>query len=1211
MTPKRGFDMNKHNPNMLEAYNKIGLVLTNPNVPSVVKELHACVHALIGQKLTNKGFVIGYSAVPKQPGWCWLNKSSDTINHGIMMRVGDNGRVYMRAHYKNADYRILGLTTQVPLEWFGIDALRTLCAQFAVGNTKAYGVIPMPVLAFKIWASSDLREMFSKLLYSKLLGINLDDAGNIAPYAIAQNKGFVRAEHNIKGFKGFRFPTHNEVKCVLEHNKGLYAFEDPSKLNERVVKIYGNTEGVYIGKWNGIHIISQPKCADPAFQEEVNNMFCTGVAYSSELYDFLGPVRVVTKGGGKIVIASKFHFEEFGPRTIVATLASWKGQFNMLLDSTGVMSVKEQVEYCNENPAMGSKELTKMARRKLHKAGLIRSITCAYRGTTITFEYVECEHDVLATNLYTLYGCQYKETDADSLDSDGYESQSMMSSYYLNMIKHIKDCVQHGNYKFMLAARVLKDIDDGVIVKRPPLTSFSIREFTNIFWSYCVYEKDTKWVVDPTVLNDVIAQVVHDNTGKANAKHKEMQRIATEGYVDVARITKEDFIAFMDKLFGRVYDNMGYDCYEQISIPERGWSNMETGLSSLTDEQFTEKFHMLMSGDENFPGLMSEHGSLVRIEGYDFFIPGWNFLKGNIMPVDKEAFKNGDSVECMFGSTIQTIMMLFVALRNEAKGSNVEWSFTAAQHLIRINAALFEDSYNRMIVRGTYLTIAPRFWNCSFDDYKHTVSTTACHAGRMTYSKDPVIFDKGVTGVYNDAFFPESIFGKLNEIDTFAMSSVCFVNNTLLMTQENDTDGDLCCLRYNIKLPLYDGQWSYMQNRANSYVWGKDDKGVAKPVGVVGDGEMKFEFAMKPWKYYTPEDLAAGIDSNRQAKENIGLMTNGLFQHSMLLENAIFNGGMNVFWAKMLWNLYGYIIQDEAMRMIKHSEGKIIGGNGRSMYYEATSVISLLRGKADLMFSGSVDADGNSMNDGFLQNIKTYWNGFDQENKKQYNSLKTAIDKYVAATAVFVNAHYDTVPEKVTPGQYTGRISSWYPHNIYLSQDLANRKCINSTYKLFNILQRGYFLHTEKTRLSKGAANEMIATCSEHGMSTPLNCRDVVSSVFEMQKNEVTIPQLNSMSLAFQLDTKVQKGYFAQHMYIGKLNLSATEKDICVLRWIDMVRTANNSNKDFAISKEERIAAKPEIETGKIVADVLFQQLRDALAQTPTDINYPNPEDWA
>ena len=62
------------------------------------------------------------------------------------------------------------------------------------------------------------------------------------------------------------------------------------------------------------------------------------------------------------------------------------------------------------------------------------------------------------------------------------------------------------------------------------------------------------------------------------------------------------------------------------------------------------------------------------------FYSWMEFLEGNIMPIDKEAFKAGNSVECMFGSTIQTIMMLFVALRNEAKGRKVEWSLTAAQH---------------------------------------------------------------------------------------------------------------------------------------------------------------------------------------------------------------------------------------------------------------------------------------------------------------------------------------------------------------------------------------------------------------------------------------------------------------------------------------------------------------------------------------------------
>ena len=66
------------------------------------------------------------------------------------------------------------------------------------------------------------------------------------------------------------------------------------------------------------------------------------------------------------------------------------------------------------------------------------------------------------------------------------------------------------------------------------------------------------------------------------------------------------------------------------------------------------------------------------------------------------------------------------------------------------------------------------------------------------------------------------------------------------------------------------------------------------------------------------------------------------------------------------------------------------------------------------------------------------------------------------------------------------------------------------------------------------------------------------------------------MSLAFQLDAKVQKGYFAQHTYVGKLGLTATDKDVCVKRWIDMVRQANTANKDA-------VEAKPQQELGKIL----------------------------
>ena len=68
-----------------------------------------------------------------------------------------------------------------------------------------------------------------------------------------------------------------------------------------------------------------------------------------------GVCRIVSKGGLKGVVGSKIYFKEFGPRAIIGTLSSWKGQFNMLLDATGVMSVREQVEYCEQNPTLGKK----------------------------------------------------------------------------------------------------------------------------------------------------------------------------------------------------------------------------------------------------------------------------------------------------------------------------------------------------------------------------------------------------------------------------------------------------------------------------------------------------------------------------------------------------------------------------------------------------------------------------------------------------------------------------------------------------------------------------------------------------------------------------------------------------------------------------------------------------------------------------------------
>ena len=1149
--------------------------------PDTFKVLHKKAFAIVKYKLDGGKAPLGM--VANQPGWYWVD-----VDSGLMMKAGDNGRIYIRAHYAKAHEWIRGKSTQIPAKWLGVDALRVLAGQFVHGEQRAFSLVPMHVLAMRVWSDSDLRELFQKLMFEKNLCIHLNTNGEIAEYDYTQNKGFVRAEHNIKGLKGMRFPTHAEAKCIVHAVKddkpGLMAFEDPSKLNERVTKIFANTDGLLVGRWTAIVLLSKPLCEKPNLQAELENAFCTGTTYSSGMFNFLGAARLVTKSlGGKMTIASPFTFSEFGDHAVIGNLSSWKGGLNMLLNHTGIMSVEEQVAYCEANPDVDKATLTAMAMAKLADAGLIQTKTVKYRDTDVQLQYVETEEEFYATNLYTIYGCQYKPQEDDVEDSEAYEAVAMASSYYLDMKAHITACVEMGDYTFSLPERVMTDIANKVIVKSKPLTSFSIRELTNFFWSYCVTADGMRYTVNYDLLKKLMHDLVGQNSKKASKAHKSMQELAVNGYGHLPRVSMSGVMDFIRHVFSIEEDVMGLTSVSDLAIPTRGWTRLEPGLSKLSDEDFADKWTKIVKGYGQWPGIGGD-GFVIEIEDYDFFIPGFRFLKSSILPVDKATYSD-ENPESMFGDTMQTLFMLLFAIREANNGKAVNWSFNAAQHLVRMNSALFEDRYNRMMVKGTYLTIAPKFWGCKDKGYNHTIATFATKTGHMSYSKDPVLFDKAVTGVVNTHNFPRNMFGELTDVQKFAMCSVAFVNNNLLMSQENDSDGDLCCIRFDLQLPLYDDQWSYVAKRVQAYV----------------DGERKYNMDMKPWKFYDHDALAIGIHSNRVAKQNIGLMSSGLFQHAMFLENAIVNGGMNPFWGKMLWNLYGYIVQDEAMRMIKHSGGAI-NTTGRSAYYEATSVMALLGGNADLMFRGNMvekDDDISSTSaagatndakyvDGFLQNINKYWKEFDSNNTRHSGALHKAIIDYVNATTEFCYANYKKADQYNVSGHHTGRLMGNNTKGISLALDIARRKCTNNEYKLFNVLNRGYFLHAERTRLTKGNADSLAKLFAQQDLGNPTSAIDVAQACRILAQREMPVPSSQSMALAFKLDANARNGWFAQHGFIGRLKVSATDDNTCIVKWVSMVVEAVS----YEAMKAVRLAQK-------------------ALSEAPDDIIYPNPDNWA
>lgn len=1143
----------------------------------------------------------------KQPGWYWLDNTS-----GISINIrGDS--VLIKGHYDPTvgthPELVQNITTFVPAAWLGVDGMRTLWSRVPVVDNDGNAVqLPFAIKALHIWGTTDLRELFNKLMQDKTLQFYVSDSGGLASYEIAQNMGFVKAEHNMKGLKGRAIPdTDHAFNIVKEFDDkgietGIRAYEDPSKLNERFVKIFGNSDGVFVGKWKVVVVMDRiilngKDRKAQLYQQELDNAFCTGTAYSKGMFRFIGPSRLVTKLlGGKLTNASSWQFDGFDDHTVVANCSTWKGGLNCLLAQLGIMSQKDQVKFCDENPDMTSGELTEWAIGLLKDKGLIKTKRIKYRGKYATMTYVETEEDFYATNLYVLYGCQYKEeaevdtfeeelakadsasvvdstveidpmdlfTNPGDVEAVEPEALSCKGSYYTTSIKSVVFAAENEHWDFNLNAQVMEDEKLGVIVKSAPVTSFSVRELSNYFWSYAVKEtgKGFNCTVDMEDMNSLMYRVVKHNDVMAGKRHKDMQNIFVNGrHSKTVTIGIEELCDAVAEIFSitkseELLDGSIGEIKEDFSITERGWYKDMDGLSRLSHEEFVAKWRQLIGGFGSWPGL-GKYGILVKVEDSQFYIPGYKFLKGHILPMDRKTYDPVSNPESLFGDAMQTIMMLFVAAREYSKGKKVNWAVNAAQHLIRMNSAMFEDKLNRMICAGTYLTIAPKFWGIGEDGYISSITAVAAPEGHIAYSKDPILFDKAFTGVMNSNCLPEDLFTDLTDSDLYGMRSICFVNTELLLRQENDSDGDMVCVRYAFKPKLYSGQWRCMQKRVDKYIWGKNEP------GVFGDGERNYSMKFKRWTRYTKAEIAKGIHANRCAKENISLMTASLYQHAMMLEYAVLNGYIKPFWAKMLWSLYGYIVQDEAMRMIKHSEGN---ATGQSDYYHATSVFNVVMGDWETMYLGQEERDifgkktGKRNGAGFLNAIEKYWDEFDPTNNAYKTSLAEALRGYVAGVQNLLHSH-KAIDEKgnarggIVAGDNIGRFKN-ASNTINLALDLANGKCATGLFKLHNVLQRGYFRHVETNRIMISKANMASGMIKELGLRMPIDGAGVVRLVEEVAEGGgYKFPSIQATSLAYILDEKVRRGWMQQHTYVGMGHTISASKGspVCVM-WLEMIK---------------------------------------------------------
>lgn len=1213
-------------------------------------------------------------------------------------------------------------STNIPLEWLSARGIEVVTQQFI-----GLGDMPYCYKLFGIAADATLRGIMHKLLASanKICFIDIGSKGfQVAQYHLEQNRGFIRSEEGMKGIRGRFFPTNDQcanvwrakvewdlaegkvvycgksipVTSVLGKDaltkeelteiikampreglvpdlrniwdvvrcRGLWLFELPNKVNERVTKIYGNEDGVPVGIYKLKVMLDCPKIGSvwaqdrgvqkaykawrktllrqvmtnindkhkwskaerasvEAFigialpgliQEMCLNSLNTGAMYSDALLFKLGAARLVTKlGGVKGTIATKSPFKGVNQEDVLLSASAFKGGLNTVCDMTGIMSREEQIALSAATGYQG-KEMAEVALAKLREKGLVRRETCTFMGHACTYDYVEVEEEVYATNLYSLYGYRYKDEFMDEMSF--VEDNELSSSYYTHIINNIGSIES-------VPQQIMEDLEDGIIYRRGQRTSFSLREVYNYYFSYVLEQDESgKYVVKADRMRALIDEAKADHANHASDTHKAMHAMLVNGLAGMEVIDIDDLTALVEALFVDIGEPEP-ELMGEIAPPSRTLRQIPTTGWKLEDhgdvDLLRSRWELLVNGGETadgrwWPGLASEKGIRLVVEDNQFIIPSMAFIERDIFPVDKDTV--GYVPEYYFGEGMQSIMNLLVAARrrDEALRANkadpVNWNVNAAQHLVRMNSCILEDELNRLNVRGGYVVVQAKFWGMEQPGYIHSATSMAFDFGKGTdglrklvkkvsISKDPNLFGKGFSSFIMNRYYSPHVFGALSEVERFVMRSVCHASNPFLMNNENDADGDMVCVRPNIgaSMPLYDGAWEAMSARVQKYV----------------DDENNIALKMKPWKWYTLNELQEGVDHSMQAKMNVSIMTANFYRACLALDASVTTGKLNPKWAKLLWALNGYIVQDEAMRQVKSEMG------GSSAFYSIMRMSQIkptmfdrMLKEADPVSKGLVPA-GKLLSEGVYGTGDGVISRFKKYSGKTFPRIEeiTRINCQAFADAfnAFNMKHYDGIRTKRSSGMLTGVADA---KNLRQTLDVGMKTVsVHQDWKAFCFLTRGYYKSAVENCPTVSSIAVVAEQVAEHGISTA-NVDSIIDGL-----NSAMAPVEGDQLYAYCVNEfqAVYDGYVDQNTLLGNCYIpSYSAKNTCVMNWMAMIGEIveegypeKETKEVFEEEAEESVEATTvEVEQEAVDDDAVINGLIEAFAQQDTDINYPEYE---
>lgn len=686
----------------------------------------------------------------------------------------------------------------------------------------------------------------------------------------------IKEEHGLKGF--YKTKAENSLNTVY-NEEGVKCFELPKKAIARDSRLVDTPEAIPYGT----HKVF---VAYDASNSLIADWFVTGSAYvPMKWIETRGLSRCVAPVGVKMTTAPMtLEMEKVFGDSIVLSKASFK---------SGIQGIYAGLTGKTPDEVSESSEEEILAVLKKN------AVKRTFLGVDVAgFEF---ETELFATNLMALYGLRSKDeedTEEDVNENGDMSEELTQSSYYLWALEQIKE-----DPSFDLVGDINSKLKNNELRYLPHNINIKTQEFSVAQYSYGTEISD-EWI--KTVLTASLSE--NNGRSKIRGSIKEVYDHQT-GALKFEQYT----MAQMNHIIKTVYNKI---C---ITAGKFDINNLGTqdGVKKIHDiEDAKARLNYLLEGGTGWTGLLSECPKMVKIvtdngDTYNFYLPSGKTMKEYI-------HKEDGSDRIFFSGPAGDFLKLLLSIRNG--GTNgTDWKIKHLNHNVGLQSSILGKNMDNFAVSGGNYTMLPAPW-LAFDEISILNSDVKLGSGeklrrqlpvrdneRVTFSKMPVLFDKAVADMRLVTTLPPKLFGETSERTKLAMRNMMFANVNIMLTHQNDTDGDMGRISCTGGvLPVYSGVPEYMKPWVENYM----------------EDEYDLKLQYKPYKHYSLEELNAAVHESMENKQYIGRATNDLFYLSHILGMYVSKDVIDFDHAQLIRGAYAQGMQDAVVSGIKHNNEK-------------------------------------------------------------------------------------------------------------------------------------------------------------------------------------------------------------------------------------------------------------------------------------------------